>query len=94
MTIYAIYTRTKKGSVQRDHSLFEWDGPLGPYVHEVPLVGWPESKVLWIYEKGHSSGLAPICASRSSLQSPPAAPSVHYDPQIKKLSTVDDVGGA
>lgn len=70
MTIYAIYTRTEKGSVQRDHSLFQWDGPLGPYVHEVPLVGWPEAKVFWIYEKGHSSGLAPICASRSSLQSP------------------------
>ena len=65
MTIYAIYTRTTKGSVQRDHFMFEWNGPLGPYVHEAPLKGWPESKVFWIYENGHSIGLAPIRASSS-----------------------------
>ena len=65
MPIYAIYTRTVKGSVQRDHLTFDWNGPLGPYVHEAALVGWPESKVFWIYEKGHSNGLAPICASPS-----------------------------
>jgi hypothetical protein len=70
MTIYAVYIRTEKGNVQRDHLLFDWDGPLGPYVHEAPLVGWPESKVFWVYETGHSNGLAPICASRAAIQSP------------------------
>ncbi|MEO9061495.1 MAG: hypothetical protein ABI270_05575 [Nitrosospira sp.] len=65
MTIYAVYTRTEKGSIQRDHLMFDWDGPLGPYVHETPLAGWPESKVYWIYEKGYSKGLAPIGGSSS-----------------------------
>lgn len=65
MPLYAIYTRTAKGTVQRDHFMFEWNGPLGPYVHEAPLKGWLESKVFWIYEKGPSTGLAPICSSRS-----------------------------
>ena len=67
MTIYAIYTRTAKGNIQRDHRLFEWNGPLGPYMHEEPLVGWFESKVFWIHQAGHSSGLAPICASPIEL---------------------------
>jgi hypothetical protein len=66
MTVYAIYTRTEKGSIQRDHLMFDWNGPLGPYVHEVPLTGWPESKVYWIYEKGYSKGLAPIGAFPSN----------------------------
>jgi hypothetical protein len=65
MTIYAIYTRTAKGTIQRDHSMFEWNGSLGPYVHKAPLKGWCESTVFWVYEKGHSTGLAPICASPS-----------------------------
>ena len=65
MTIYALYTRTAKGVIQRDHFMFNGEGPLGPYIHEAPLKGWLESKVFWIYEKGYSMGLAPICPSRS-----------------------------
>jgi hypothetical protein len=65
MTIYAIYTRTAKGTIQRDHSMFEWNGSLRPYVNKAPLKGWCESTVFWVYEKGHSTGLAPICASPS-----------------------------
>jgi hypothetical protein len=67
MTIYAIYTRTAKGTIQRDQSMFEWNGSLGPYVHKAPLKGWCESTVFWVYEKGHSTGLAPICASPSEV---------------------------
>ncbi|PTR17651.1 hypothetical protein C8R31_101818 [Nitrosospira sp. Nsp2] len=84
MTIYAFYTRTKKGSIQRDHFLFDWKGPLGPYAHEAPLVGWPESKVFWIYEKGHSNGLAPVCASSSDSSGIEALEPALSNTEIKK----------
>ena len=68
MATYAIYTRTKEGAISRAADVFNWEGPLGPYMHEEPLVGWPESKVFWIYKTGYSIGLAPMFASP---QSPP-----------------------
>jgi hypothetical protein len=69
MATYAIYTRTKEGAISRAADVFNWEGPLGPYMHEEPLAGWPESKVFWIYKTGYSIGLAPMFASSHSSQS-------------------------
>jgi hypothetical protein len=62
MAKYVPYVRTPEGYVERkSYAVFNSsDISLSPYVHEEPLVGWPESKVYWASEAGPSVGLAPL----------------------------------
>lgn len=62
MTKYVPYVRTPEGYVERkSFAVFNFfDDSLAPYVHEEPLVGWPESKVYWASPVGPSVGLAPL----------------------------------
>jgi hypothetical protein len=34
------------------------DDRLGPFLHEEPLTGWPEPKVVWAKESGPTVGFA------------------------------------
>ncbi|SEL55909.1 hypothetical protein [Nitrosovibrio tenuis] len=62
MAKYVPYVRTAEGRVERkSYAIFNATGDsLSPYVHEEPLVGWPESKVYWASEAGPSVGIAPL----------------------------------
>jgi hypothetical protein len=62
MAKFVPYVRTQEGYVERkSYAVFNSsDTSLSPYVHEEPLIGWPESKVYWASEAGPSVGLAPL----------------------------------
>ncbi|SFH25295.1 hypothetical protein SAMN05216299_10415 [Nitrosospira sp. Nsp14] len=68
MPSYAVYIRTKEGHVERmknvvshlPHIARSSPGTSNPYVHEEPLVGFPESTVLWAARTGPSVGIAPL----------------------------------
>ena len=65
---YAVYARTKDGHIHRmknviygfPHSPQAPYGSLAPYVHEEPLVGFPETMVLWTTSMGPCVGIAPL----------------------------------
>jgi hypothetical protein len=56
------YIRNADGYIERlsDAVFNSSDDFLGPYVHEEPLVGWPETVVFWARETGPSIGIAPF----------------------------------
>jgi hypothetical protein len=58
--IYIPYLRTADGTIRRVADAF-FDSPddrLGPFLHEEPLTGWPEPKVVWAKESGPTVGFA------------------------------------
>jgi hypothetical protein len=58
--IYIPYLRTADGTIRRVADAF-FDSPddrLGPFLHEEPLTGWPESKVVWAKKSGPTVGFA------------------------------------
>jgi hypothetical protein len=58
--IYIPYLRTADGTIRRVADAF-FDSPddrLGPFLHEEPLSGWPETKVLWAKKFGPTVGFA------------------------------------
>jgi hypothetical protein len=70
MQQFAVYARTKEGHIHRMKNVISdfsqmAQGPYGslaPYVHEEPLVGFPEPRVLWATSNGPCVGIAPISA--------------------------------
>ena len=68
MPSYAVYIRTKEGHIERMKNVVSHlphiprfpSGILNSYVHEEPLVGFPESTVLWAAATGPSVGIAPL----------------------------------
>lgn len=68
MSQFAVYARTKEGHIYRmknvisgfPHVAQASYGSLAPYVHEEPLVGFPESIVLWAASMGPCVGIAPL----------------------------------
>ena len=68
MPSYAVYIRTKEGYIERmknvvshlPHITRPPSGISNSYVHEEPLVGFPESTVLWAARTGPSVGIAPL----------------------------------
>jgi hypothetical protein len=61
MTEYVLYTRNRAGDITRRSSypVFWCYESLVPYVHEEPLIGWPEFRVFWARQTGPSIGIAP-----------------------------------
>jgi len=62
MCRFVPYVRSPEGDIERV-SFAVYDSPddvLYPYVHEQPLVGWPEQKVFWAAKTGPCVGVAPI----------------------------------
>ena len=58
---YVPYIRSADGTIRRiADGVFNSPHPPYPYVHEVPLVGWPEPRVFWARESGASMGIAPV----------------------------------
>lgn len=68
MSQYAVYARTKDGHIHRmknvissfPHTPQVPYGSLAPYVYEQPLIGFPESMVLWTTRRGPCVGIAPL----------------------------------
>ena len=68
MPSYAVYIRTKEGYIERMKNVVSHLPPItrspsgisNSYVHEEPLVGFPESTVLWAVRTGPSVGIAPL----------------------------------
>jgi hypothetical protein len=62
MCRFVPYIRTATGSIERiSYAVYNSpDDVVSPYLHEEPLVGWPEQKVFWAAKFGPSVGIAPI----------------------------------
>lgn len=65
MRKFVPYVRTAEGYIERiSYAIFNSPHDfLDPYVHEEPLVGWPESRVFWAKDAGPSVGIAPLISS-------------------------------
>lgn len=65
MRKFVPYVRTAEGYIERiSYAIFNSpDDSLDPYLHEEPLVGWPESRVFWAKDAGPSVGIAPLISS-------------------------------
>ena len=59
---FVPYIRTDEGDVQRvSFAIYKSpDDVVATYVHEEPLLGWPEQKVFRAAKFGPSVGIAPI----------------------------------
>ncbi len=55
------YIRNSDGTIERvADAIYNTEGNLtAPYLHEEPLVGFPESKVFWAKKFGPSLGVSP-----------------------------------
>jgi hypothetical protein len=58
---YVPYIRFADGTFRRiSDGVFNSPHAPYPYMHEAPLLGWPEPKVFWARESGASMGIAPV----------------------------------
>ncbi|SDA22880.1 hypothetical protein SAMN05216428_1131 [Nitrosospira sp. Nsp11] len=63
------YIRNSDGTIERiGNAMYNTESKLtAPYLHEEPLVGFPESKVYWAKKRGPSLGVAPYYGHLKTL---------------------------